>query len=179
MRLHGLLEGARCQVQIDIGYGDAVTPGVEEADYPLILEDLATPRLRVYPRYSVVAEKFEAVVSLGMANSRMKDFFDLWVLSQHCEFDATILADAIEATFERRRTEIPKGAALGLTDTFASDPKNQTQWAAFLRKNNLDAPALQELIPVIAGSLLPVTALVRKREQETGRWPNRGPWVYS
>ena len=102
LTLTGELHGARCAVQVDIGFGDAVTPAVEEADYPAILADLPAPRLRVYPRYTVIAEKLEAIVSLGITNSRMKDFFDLWVLTRQSELDPDILHQALIATFSRR-----------------------------------------------------------------------------
>lgn len=97
----GLIDGARCHLQIDIGYGDAVTPAPEEVDYLVILDGFASPKLRVYPRYTVVAEKFEALTSLGMANSRMKDYFDLWVLSKQSDFQGDTLRQAVHATFDR------------------------------------------------------------------------------
>lgn len=93
--LIGVLDSARCSVQIDIGFGDAVVPGPDEVDYPVILSDMPEPHLRVYPRYTVVAEKLEALTSLGMQNSRMKDFFDLWVLAKHTDFDGRVLARAV------------------------------------------------------------------------------------
>ena len=130
----GLIDGARCHVQIDIGFGDAVTPDPEEVDYPVILEDFAAPRLRVYPRYTVVAEKFEALTSLGIANSRMKDYFDLWILARHSDFDGTTLSRAVQATFDRRNTPLRLDPPLGLTDTFANDSQKNTQWRAFLKK---------------------------------------------
>ncbi len=105
--LLGLIDGARCPVQIDIGFGDAVTPGPVEVRYPVMLPDFEAPKLRVYPRYTVVAEKLEAIAALGIANSRMKDFFDLWILSCHTEFDGDILRRAIRATFDRRKTALP------------------------------------------------------------------------
>lgn len=107
--LVGLLDSARCPAQIDIGFGDAVVPGPEEALYPIILSGMPEPQLRVYPRYAVVAEKLEALTSLGMLNSRMKDFFDLWVLAKHADFDGGVLSRAVAATFERRRTRFPVG----------------------------------------------------------------------
>ena len=100
--LLGLLDNARCQVQVDIGFGDAVTPAPEDAKYPVILPGFDAPRLRVYPRYTVVAEKVEALTFLGIANSRMKDYFDLWILAQRTEFNGNILCQAIRATFNRR-----------------------------------------------------------------------------
>lgn len=131
-----MIDGARCQLQIDIGYGDAVTPGPLQVDYPVILQDFTAPRLRVYPHYTVVAEKFEALTSLGMANSRMKDFFDLWVLAAQSEFDGDILRKAIQATFACRKTALSARPPLGLSSAFAHDAHKQMQWLAFLKKNS-------------------------------------------
>ena len=97
-------------MQIDIGFGDAVTPGPDNVQYPVILDAMPQPQLRAYPRYTVVAEKLEAMVKLGILNSRMKDSFDLWVLAGHSDFDGAVVATAIRATFERRGTAIPPGA---------------------------------------------------------------------
>ena len=107
--LMGLLDSARCPVQIDVGFGDAVVPGPEDVSYPIILNGMPEPQIRAYPRYTVVAEKLEALTSLGMLNSRMKDFFDLWVLAKHSDFDGKVLSRAVAATFERRQTAIPQG----------------------------------------------------------------------
>ena len=100
------LSRARINVVVDVGFGDVVEPGLEEIEFPVLL-DSAAPRLRAYPRETVIAEKFQAMVHLGRANSRVKDFYDVWVLSPAYEFDEARLARAIAATFERRRTEIP------------------------------------------------------------------------
>ena len=111
------LSRARINVVIDVGFGDAVEPGLEEIEFPVLLESPA-PRLRAYPRETVIAEKFQAMVHLGRANSRMKDFYDVWVLSKAYGFDPDRLAKAIAATFERRRTaipsEVPDGAYSGI-----------------------------------------------------------------
>jgi hypothetical protein len=144
--LLGSLDGARCPVQADIGFGDAVTPAPEETAYPVLLSDLPAPRLRVYPRYTVIAEKFHAIVTLGIANSRMKDFFDLWVLTLHSELDATILRRAITATFARRGTTLPTNTPVGLSDEFAADRAKQTQWRAFTTRNQLTAPELKIIV---------------------------------
>jgi Nucleotidyl transferase AbiEii toxin, Type IV TA system len=144
--LMGLLDGARCPVQADIGFGDAVTPAPEEVEYPVLLDDLPPPRLRVYPRYTVIAEKFEAIVSLGIASSRMKDFFDLWVLTRHSELDAAILGRAIRATFARRGTALPTSTPVGLSDEFAADRTKQTQWRGFTARNQLSAPELHVVV---------------------------------
>ena len=143
--LVGSLDGARCHVQADIGFGDAVTPAPEEAIYPVLLDDPA-PSLRVYPRYTVIAEKFEAITSLGIANSRMKDFFDLWMLTRHSELDTAILRQAIAATFARRGTGLPAGTPMGLSEEFAADNSKQTQWRAFVGRNQLAAPSLPEIV---------------------------------
>jgi hypothetical protein len=157
--LLSVLDGARCPVQIDIGFGDAVTPDPEDVRYPVILGEMPQPQLRTYPRYTVVAEKLEAMVSLGILNSRMKDYFDLWILARHSDFDGAVLVKAIRATFERRDTIIPAGVPLGLTDEFAQDKTKQ--WQAFLRKNSLEPIPLATVIEALREFLLPVlTALV-------------------
>jgi hypothetical protein len=97
-----VIDGARRQIQIDTGFGNAVTPGPDDVEYPVMRSEFTAPKLRVYPRYTVVAEKFEAPSTLGIANSRMKDYFDLWVLARQTDFDGDILRQAFEAAFERR-----------------------------------------------------------------------------
>ena len=149
VRLVGKLGNARVPLQLDVGYGDAVTPGPEEAVYPTLLEDLPAPHLRVYPRASVVAEKLEAIVSLGMANSRMKDYFDLRAMAKEGALDEKILAEAFAATFHRRQTPIPNGVPLGLSTEFAEDRAKLTQWLAFKARNRLEAPELDEVIEEI------------------------------
>jgi predicted nucleotidyltransferase component of viral defense system len=135
VRLLGKLGRAEVPVQIDVGVGDAVTPEPETVAFPALL-DFPAPTVRVYPIYTVVAEKFEAMVKLGNANTRMKDFYDLWFMSRRFDFDRVILRRAIEATFERRQTKLlvlPEP----LTDAFANDATRQAQWTAFLRRNGL------------------------------------------
>jgi Nucleotidyl transferase AbiEii toxin, Type IV TA system len=153
VKLVGLLGKARCPVQLDVGYGDAVTPGPEEVAYPTLLEDLPPPKLKVYPRASVVAEKLEAIASLGIANSRMKDYFDLRALAREGAVGQDVLADAIAATFGRRGTALPAELPLGLTDAFAQDAAKRAQWKAFLNKNRLEAPTLDEVIAEVRGFL--------------------------
>lgn len=162
VRLLGRLGNARCTVQLDVGYGDAVTPGPEEAVYPTLLEDLPPPRLRVYPRTAVVAEKLEAMVSLGMTNSRMKDYFDLRALAREGALNARQLGDAIAATFQRRGTQVPVELPLGLSDEFARDVAKLAQWKAFLSKNRLEAPTLEEVIAEIRGFVAEPLALARQ-----------------
>jgi hypothetical protein len=109
-------------VQIDIGYGDAVTPAAEIVQFPALLEDVAPPSLRAYPVYTVIAEKYEAIVSLGMTNTRLKDYFDLWFLPTYAKTDEAVLRQAIQARFARRLTEVPTALLLGFSNAFAASP---------------------------------------------------------
>lgn len=143
------LDGARLALQVDIGFGDAVTPAPETVSYPVLLEDLPAPQLRAYPRYTVVAEKFHAVCLLGMANTRMKDYFDLWVLLTEGALEAAELRRAIDATFARRRLAVPSTVPSGLSDAFAQDPAKQGQWAAFLQRNRLSDLALSTVVVLL------------------------------
>jgi len=104
--ISGELARARCKTQIDVGFGDAVTPAPVDSVYPVLLNDLPAPRLRAYPTYTVVAEKLHAIALLGMANSRLKDYFDLSVLLERETLDADLLTQAIKATFERRSMSV-------------------------------------------------------------------------
>jgi len=142
--LTGTIDGARCPVQVDVGYGDAVTPAPEIATYPVMIDGMPAPQLRVYPRYTVIAEKFEAIVSLGMANSRMKDYFDLWVLMRNAALDQETLERAIRATLARRGTQMPAGVPAGLSDQFAEDRTRRALWEAFVERNKLDADSLDK-----------------------------------
>jgi Nucleotidyl transferase AbiEii toxin, Type IV TA system len=144
--LLGHLENARIPLQVDIGFGDAVTPAPEAISYPVLLDDLPAPQLRAYPKYTVVAEKFHAICLLGMTNTRMKDYFDLSVLLDEGTLDAGQLRRAIEATFTRRKTAMPASVPTGLSNAFALDPVKQTQWNAFLKKNRLDSMALEDMV---------------------------------
>ena len=175
--LLGLIDGARCTLQVDIGFGDAVTPGPEAVRYPVMLPEFEAPKLRVYPRYTVVAEKLEALAVLGIANSRMKDFFDLWILSRHAEFDGDTLRRAIRATFDRRKTELPPDVPFGLTDDFAADEQKQSQWRAFLGKNRLEALELEDLVAALRDFLLPVIAAANADNHLALVWPAGGPWT--
>lgn len=147
--LQATLDGARIALQVDIGFGDAVTPGPEAISYPVLIHHLPGPQLRAYPKYSVVAEKFHAICLFGMANTRMKDYFDLRVLLAGNDLDPNELRSAIEATFTRRKLDLPEALPAGLSDAFATDPTKQRQWAAFLKKGRLDATDLVETITTL------------------------------
>lgn len=156
VRLMGKLGTAEIPVQIDVGVGDVVTPAPETATFPALL-DFPAPRVRVYPIYTVVAEKFEAMVKLGIANTRMKDFHDVWFLSHRFKFDGPTLRRAIEATFARRQTNLYQSPE-AFTDAFVNDPIKQAQWAAFLRRNGLSGITDQfsEVVAVIRKFIEPV-----------------------
>ena len=142
----GDLARARCKTQIDVGFGDAVTPGPVDSVYPVLLEGMPAPRLRAYPTYAVIAEKLHAITLLGMTNSRLKDYFDLSVLLERETLDTNLLAQAIKATFERRGMAVPEALPLGLTDEFAQDASRQALWLAFLKKSELP---LEPLLAVV------------------------------
>lgn len=162
VRLIGKLGNATSTIQLDVGYGDAVTPGPEEAVYPTILDDFPAPHLRVYPRATVVAEKLEAIVSLGMANTRLKDFYDLRALAVEARTDPALLGEAISATFQRRGTPIPHEIPLGLSAAFAEDSAKRNQWNAFLRKNKLGTVDLSTVIDEVRAFVQAPFALARK-----------------
>ncbi len=132
LRTTAALAGARISITVDIGFGDAVEPSVEDIDLPVLL-DMPSPHLRAYPLETVIAEKFHAMVVLGRANSRMKDYYDVWMLTGAFEIDPERLRRAVAATFARRITAIPAELPDGLSDAFASDPGKQRQWDAFAR----------------------------------------------
>ncbi|WP_305806713.1 nucleotidyl transferase AbiEii/AbiGii toxin family protein [Stenotrophomonas sp. YIM B06876] len=147
--LQAKLDGARIALQVDIGFGDAVTPTPESLNYPVLLEDLPVPQLRSYPKYTVVAEKFHAVCLLGMANTRMKDYFDLWVMLTEDALEPAEMRRAIKATFARRQLALPSATPSGLSDAFALDTAKQRQWAAFLQKNRLERLDLAEVLALL------------------------------
>jgi predicted nucleotidyltransferase component of viral defense system len=149
--LRAALDTARCHVQLDVGYGDAVTPAPVEIEFPTLLNDLPRPRLRVYPRETAFAEKLEAMQVLGIANSRMKDYFDLLMLAREGAMNLESLADAIRATFKRRGTPLPEDLPLGLRPEFSSNEAKRRQWDGFVRRNQLQAPDLGVVVEELSG----------------------------
>ena len=160
------LAGARIPVQVDIGFGDAVTPEPEHVDYPAML-DAPAPKLRVYPVATVVAEKFHAMTVLGSGNTRMKDFHDLRVIGSRFEIEIDLLARAIAATFNRRNTPLPEDSVVALGVEFAEDKEKQAQWAAFLRRNRLEEKnhSLADCQAAVAKLVLPALKLARGKRQ--------------
>jgi predicted nucleotidyltransferase component of viral defense system len=162
IKTNATVDGAKVRVLIDIGFGDATEPGLTEIELSVLLDQPA-PRLRAYAFETVIAEKFQAMVMLGRANSRMKDFYDIWILAESHEFDGDRLARAIAATFARRKTEIPLDRPDALTPAFADDPEKRRQWTAFLVDAAVDPGTLGEVVEDLAAFLMPHAAAARKR----------------
>jgi hypothetical protein len=176
--LQATIAGARLPIQVDIGFGDVVTPAAREVDYPSLL-DMPAPRLHAYPPETVVAEKVQALVALGMLNSRMKDFFDLWAISQTFPFEGPLLSDALRATFTRRATSLPVETPVALTQAFAEDAAKQAQWRAFLRRTAIAlAPEpLPELLRNVAAFVTPPLLTLGTKVPFESVWRPGGPWV--
>ena len=139
---------------------------------------MPAPHLRAYPRESVIAEKFHAMVLLGMGNSRIKDMYDIWVLARLFEYSGSILAQALARTFERRQTAIPQQTPLALTGEFFTDAAKQALWRGFIKRNNLmeQDVGLEEAVQTIGRLLLPVCEALNQRLDFPLFWPMGGPW---
>ncbi|MFC1501998.1 nucleotidyl transferase AbiEii/AbiGii toxin family protein [bacterium] len=157
IHLECYLGNVRIPVQIDVAFGDVVNPSAKFIKYPTLL-NFPSPRILAYPIESVVAEKFQAIVYLGIANSRMKDYFDLYMLCQLFKFNPKRLKKAIQATFQRRHTSLPNNVPIGLSNEFSDDDLKQTQWKAFLQRNRIDnAPMeLEKVLTKVREFILPV-----------------------
>lgn len=154
-RFHARLGSAQLPVQIDFGIGDAVTPAASETNYPSLL-GMDQPVVLAYPRVTVVAEKLEAIVDLGMANSRMKDYFDLWFIATTFEDDPEFLTVAVQRTFARRGQTVPQGVPVGLSNEFGRNPAKQIQWRAFTERVAGASPSLQEVVQTLRDFAMPV-----------------------
>lgn len=154
IKTNATVDGARVRVMIDIGFGDAIEPGLIEMDLPVLL-DFPAPHLRAYARETVIAEKFQAMVVLGRANSRMKDLYDIWVLSRTHAFKGDNLARAIAATFVRRKTQVPSEPPDALTPAFAEDPAKIQQWNSFVDDVAFQPGSLADVIGDLAAFLMP------------------------
>jgi len=175
MKLLGKLGNVRIDLQVDVGFSDAITPEPVELEYKTLL-DFAAPRLLAYPRETVVAEKLEAAVSLGMQNSRMKDFYDLWAMARQFQFDGGTLSGAIRNTFDRRKTPLPAVAPVALPGKFIADAAKQRQWSSFLSKSGVVAPTLPEIALLIEAFLSSPTLSAARREGFRAKWMPPGPW---
>jgi predicted nucleotidyltransferase component of viral defense system len=173
IRLIAGLGKAVTPIQIDVGFGDPVTPGPVKLEYPSLL-GFPSAKLRGYPPETVVAEKFECLVSLGMKNTRMKDIYDLWYMAKARGFKGEVLRQAVVSTFKARGTPLPSQSPTAFTPEFSRDEAKQKMWEAFLARSRLQAPSgLHEVMLDLTTFLLPLAM-----EAETFRqtWPPGGPW---
>jgi predicted nucleotidyltransferase component of viral defense system len=178
MQFEVRLGSARITLQVDLGFGDVVTPAAAEVTYPTLLA-FPAPTLLAYPKETVVAEKFQAMVLLGTANSRMKDFYDLLILSQRFGFDGPSLCGALRATFKRRETALPGEPPVALTEGFSSDQNKLRQWQAFLRKSKGEANDLGQVVQALRLFLMPPAQAAAQGETFAWSWPAGGPWAPS
>jgi len=178
VRVHfrGLLDTARITIQLDVGFGDVVIPPPRLMTYPTIL-DLPAPQIRGYSKESMIAEKFEAMVRRGIMNSRMKDFWDIRLLSRQFDFNGKTLAEAIVETFSTRHTAIPD-EPIAFTETFMKDEMKTTQWKAFLRKNRIvgGPDTFEEAVRAVSLFLKPIVESVFNRQPVPSLWKAPGPW---
>lgn len=172
----GHLGQARTAMQIDVGFGDAVNPKPQTIDYPVIL-DMPAPRLKGYPRETVVAEKFQAMVQLGLINTRMKDYYDLWLLARQFDFEGTSLGAALRGTFARRKTDLALDP-VALSGSFASDSQKKAQWTAFRGRTRLEhiPEDIGEVIAALKDFLLPITTACIGGNPAGLVWKAPGPW---
>jgi len=178
--LRARLGKAKLFLQVDIGFGDKVVPDPEVAELPPVLDGLPPVRIAVYPKAAVVAEKFQIAVSMGMPNSRMKDFYDLFNMAKRCEFDGQQLCDSIRATFETRGTAVPENTPVALSKEFANDETKNTQWAAFFRKADapMDMAALSDVVRTVERFLMPPAQAAARGGPFEKTWEPGGPWKY-
>ena len=173
VNFQGHLGNARLAMQIDVGFGDVVTPAPGFVDLPATL-DLPGPRLRGYPRETTIAEKIQILAKLGLLTSRMKDVYDLWLLSSNFDFEGALLTDAVRQTFAHRQT-IPSPTAVAFTPAFALDPAKQNQWAAFARKLP-NSPTLADAHAQLVRFAVPILRSLAGEMPIPGRWTAPGPW---
>jgi predicted nucleotidyltransferase component of viral defense system len=180
VRIEGWLGEARVPVQVDVGFGDVAVPPPETVEFPVLLTQ-PSPKLRAYSRETVVTEKLHAMVELGIANSRMKDFYDLRYLASRFSFDGSTLLAAIQSTLRRRSEASAAEMPIALTAAFASDASKQEQWVAFMRRSKLgeEGLTLNEVVEFLAEFLQPPLAALKAANSLDLTWPPGGPWQES
>jgi len=174
----GNLGNAVIFMQIDIGFGDVVSPKPLLVEYPVLLEG-ESPKLLAYTLESAIAEKYQAMVNLDLANSRMKDFYDIGYLSTNYDFTGYKLAEAIEKTFARRKTDLPSEPPTALTDRFYTDPNKVKQWKAYHKKiEDSNCPEnLEEVIKSISMFLWPINKLLIDELKNKLVWEPKKGWI--
>lgn len=178
IRLSALLGTARIPLQVDVGFGDAVTPPARQVVFPTLL-DFPAPQLLAYAQETTIAEKLSALVTLDLDNSRMKDFYDLWTLGHTFTYDGLVLSEAIAATFGRRNLPEPEQTPIGLTEAFSNDKQKQMQWKAFLKQSvgaENQGLSLTEVVLFLAEFLLPILRVLATETAFGGVWQPGGPW---
>lgn len=178
IRCRARLGSARIALQIDVGFGDVITPAAQSIEYPSLL-GLEPLQLLGYTPETAIAEKLEAMVVLDMANTRIKDFLDIWMLAQGREFSGAVLAKAIGATFRRRTTPLPESTPVALTPAFYSLPAKQAQWRAYVRKARIQdqAPSFEGAITQVANFVVPITSTLAAKGRFDDNWSPGGPWI--
>ena len=175
-RVQGGLGNARVSLQIDVGFGDVIVPGPSRVVYPALL-DFPAPELNGYTMESTIAEKFQAMVKLGVLNSRMKDFYDIWMLSRTFDFKGETLAEAVEKTFENRNTQITIDPTV-FDRSFVKDRGKKAQWQGFIKKAKLaDAPeAFEDVVEAVKMFINPLVVSLTQEQTFQRVWTAPGPW---
>lgn len=170
--LQASLSRAVIPVQIDIGFGDHVYPAPRRADFPCLLDDLPRASILMYPPETVVAEKFEAMMRFGQANSRIKDFYDIWLATRTFSFDLAAMVEAVSGTLRRRETSVPTSIPVGLGDAFVSFVEQKGHWAAFLRRTRptVNPPEFAQLVEELRRFFRPIIAGLAQPEATQGQW---------
>ena len=173
----GFLDRSRIHMQIDIGFGDTTYPKPKLIEYPVIL-DFSKPHLKGYPAESVVSEKFEAMIKLGLLNSRMKDFYDIWLMMHQFDFEGSKLTEALRRTFAYRKTEVPEGKKLFAKEIYDEKSDRQTLWKAFLNKGDIKhvPEKLSSVAKEIERFLYEPLNAINESEKFDARWKASGPW---
>jgi len=178
VNLKAVLGNQKFRIQLDVGFGDALIPEPEEISYPVLL-DFPAPELRAYQRETTISEKFQNMVEMGVGNSRMKDFYDIWFLSKNYEFDGSKLRQAIRETFRRRKTAIPEETPLALSEEFVKDDRSQANWTAFLSEINLTAEelSLEDVGEQICSFIIPITKSIKNEQVFNRNWNPGEGWI--
>ncbi len=178
VNLKAQLGAQKIKVHLDVGFGDVLLPPPEEIDYPVLL-DFPAPRLKVCQKETTIAEKTQNMVVMGIGNSRMKDFYDIWFLSKNFEFDLLNLREAIIGTFKRRKTKIPTEVPVALREEFAEDSIIRERWLAFLKNMDIDSEefSLYDLLDQIRNFILPVINSIIDEEQNNKTWEPEEGWI--
>lgn len=179
VRIPASLSGTRDVVQVDVGFGDVVTPGPQEMEFPILLDDMTIPRVQVYSVETIVAEKFEAMISLALVNGRLKDFFDVYQLAHAKAFDGVLLQEAVVNTFHHRGTPFDPDHPI-FDDTFAADPQRQRHWTAFVRRTGLGAAPEQfsDVVVVVRLLLFSIYEACASGTGFAGSWsPDAFTWM--